>query len=78
MKLLQFGSPRSTQKNSHSISNLLGTVATRWLDSDSVVTVNDCQKHSDNSAIGRSVTVLLAVITNTTITVQSPITMPSK
>ena len=34
-----------TQQNSFSISHLLGTVTTHWLDSDGVVTVVNCQQH---------------------------------
>ena len=37
----------STQQNSYSIGHLLGTVTTHLLDSDSVVTADNCQQHSD-------------------------------
>ena len=37
----------STQEISYSISHLLDTVITQWLDSDSVVTVDNCQQHGD-------------------------------
>ena len=50
-----------TQQNSISVSHLLDTVTTRWLDSDSVVTIANCQQHSDWAAIGSVVTVLPAV-----------------
>ena len=33
-----------TQENSYSISHLLGTVTTQWLDSDGVVTVDNCRR----------------------------------
>ena len=36
-----------TQQTSYSISNLRCTVTTWWLDSDSVVTIVNCQQHSD-------------------------------
>ena len=39
----------NTRQNSYSISHLLGTVTTQWLDSDSVVTIVNCQQHSDNT-----------------------------
>ena len=35
-----------TQQNSYSINHLLGAVTTQWLDSDGVVTVDNCQQHS--------------------------------
>ena len=38
---------RRTQQNSYFISHLLGTVTTKWLDSDGVVTVDKCRLHSD-------------------------------
>ena len=34
---------RDTQQNSYSVSHLLGTVTTLWLDSDYVVTVDNCR-----------------------------------
>ena len=37
----------NTQQNSYSISHLLGTVTTQWLDSDGIVTVDNCRQHSD-------------------------------
>ena len=52
---------RNTQQNSYSISNLLDTVTTMWLDSDSVVTVDNCRQSGDCAAIGSEVTVLPAV-----------------
>ena len=36
-----------TQQNSYSISHLLGTVTTQWLDGDSVVKVVNCRQHCD-------------------------------
>ena len=36
-----------TQQNSYSISHLLATATTQWLDSDSVVTVDNCRQHGD-------------------------------
>ena len=61
-----------TQQNSYSISHLLGTVTTQWLDSDSVVTVDNCQQHGDWAASGSVVTVLLAVNNGDyTVTIQS-------
>ena len=36
-----------TQQNSYSISHLLGTVTTQWLDSNGVVTVVNCRQHGD-------------------------------
>ena len=39
----------STQQNSYSISQIRDTVPTRWLDSDSIVTVDNCRQHSDNT-----------------------------
>ena len=61
-----------TQQNSYSISHLLGTVTTKWLDSDSVVTVVNCWQHGDYTAIGSLLTVLLAVVNGDyTVTVQS-------
>ena len=33
------------QQNSYSISHLLDTVTTQWLDSDSVVTIANCRQH---------------------------------
>ena len=38
------------QQNSYSISHLLGTVTTRWLESDSVVTVANYRQHADRAA----------------------------
>ena len=40
---------RHTQQNSHSISHLVGTVTTRWLESDGVVTIANYQQHGDLS-----------------------------
>ena len=37
----------TSQQNSYSISYLLGTVTTQWLDSDSVVPVDNCRQHGD-------------------------------
>ena len=37
-----------TQQNSYSISHLLGTVTTQWLDSDGVVSVVNCRQHGDH------------------------------
>ena len=36
-----------TQQNYYSISHLLGTVTTQWLDRDDVVIVDNCQQHSE-------------------------------
>ena len=61
-----------TQENSYSISHLLATVTTQWLEGDGVVTVHNCQQHGDYTAIGSSVTMLPAVVNyDYTITVQS-------
>ena len=49
---------RCTQQNSYSISHLLGTVITQWLDSDSIVTIDNCQQHSDWATNGCVATVL--------------------
>ena len=38
-----------TQQNSYSIGHLLGTVATQRLDSDGVVTVDNCRQHGDHA-----------------------------
>ena len=62
----------TTQQNSHSISHLLGSVTTLWLDSDYVVTVNNCRQSGDLAANGSVVTVLPAVDDGDyTVTVQS-------
>ena len=44
--LLRLHMPSHTQQNSYSISHLLGTVTRQWLDSDGIVTVDNCQQHS--------------------------------
>ena len=36
-----------TQQNSYSVSRLLGTMNAQWLDSDGVVTVDNCRHHGD-------------------------------
>ena len=36
-----------TQQNSYSNSHLLGTVTAQWLDSDGVVTVDNCRQQGD-------------------------------
>ena len=51
-----------TQQNSCSISLLLDTVTTQWLDKDSVITVVNYQQHGDYTAISSSVTVLPVII----------------
>ena len=64
----------NTQQNSYSISHLLDTVTTQWLDvdSDGVVTVHNCRQHGVYTAIDSSVTVLPAVVdSDYTITIQS-------
>ena len=65
----------TTEQNSYSISHLLGTVTTPSLDSDGVVTVVNCQQHSDYgdyTAIGSLVTVLPADVNGDyTVIVQS-------
>ena len=72
MEKTLYPSPLITQENSYSISHLLATVTTQWLDGDSVVTVHICKQHSDYTAIGSSVTMLLAVVNGDyTVTVQS-------
>ena len=61
-----------TQQNSYSISHLLATVTTKWLDGDGVVTVDNCRQHSDWAANGSVVTILPAVENGDyTVTVQS-------
>ena len=61
----------STQQISYSISHLLGTVTTLWLDSDRVVPVDDCRQSGDYTAVGSSVTALPAVINgHYTVTIQ--------
>ena len=65
------------QQNSYSISHLLETVTAWWQDSDSVVTVDNCQQHSNLScaANGSVFTVLLAVNNcDYSVTVLSPCT----
>ena len=52
---------KSTQENSYSISHLLGTVTTQWLESDSAVTVNNCQQPRDWATNDSVVTVLPAI-----------------
>ena len=37
----------SAEQNCYSISHLLGLVTTQWLDSDGVVTVDNCWQHGD-------------------------------
>ena len=61
----------TTQQNSYSISHLLGTVTTLWLDSDGVVTVDNCQQHGDYS--WSTVVTVLPTVNNgdQTITIQS-------
>ena len=55
-----------------SVSHLLDTLTTWWLDCDSVVTIDNCQKHSYYTAIGSLVTMLPATIKiDYTVTVQS-------
>ena len=61
------------QQNNFFLPDLLDTVAIQWLDSDSVVTVVNCLQRGVYTAIGSSVTMLLAVIKGDyTVTVQSP------
>ena len=62
-----------TQWTTYSISHLLCTVTTWWLDSDSEVTFADCQQNSDRAASGSGVT-MLPVFSNGdyTVTVPSP------
>ena len=60
-----------TQQSSYSVGHLLGTVTTRWLDSDRVVTVVNCQKHGDYT-VDQVVTMLMVVSkSDYTVTVQS-------
>ena len=40
-----------TQQKSYSISHLLGTVTTQCLESDGVVTIVNCQQHSDYTVV---------------------------
>ena len=40
----------ATQQNSYSISHLLDTVTTHWLDSDCAVTAVNCRQHGDYTA----------------------------
>ena len=62
----------NTLENSYSISHLLGTVTTQWLDSDGVVTVDNCQQHGDWAANGSLITVPPAANNGDyTVTVQS-------
>ena len=66
------GAGHHTQQNSYSISHLLGTVTTLWLDSDCVVTIDNCRRHGEYTAICSSVSVLPAVFNSQyTVTVQS-------
>ena len=61
-----------TQQNSYSISHLIGTITTLWLDSDCVMTTGNCRQHGDLAAIGSVVTVLPAVVNSSyTVTIQS-------
>ena len=39
-----------SQQNSYSIGHLLVTVTTQWPDTDSIVTTDNCQQHSDYAA----------------------------
>ena len=50
---------KDTQQNSYSISHLLGTVTTLWLEGDCVVTADNCRQSSEHTAIGSSVTAVL-------------------
>ena len=59
---------KTTQLNSYSISHLIDTVTTWWLDSDSEVTLANCWQHSDWVANGSVVTVL-PVVNNSDYTV---------
>ena len=64
-------SKSSNLANSYSISHLLATVTTQWLDGEGVVTVHNCRQHSDYTASGSVVTVLPAVMNcDYTITIQ--------
>ena len=68
------GSLIFTLQNSYSINPQYDTVTTPWLDSDGVVTIVNCQQHSDyfTQLINCVFTVLLAVVKGDyTITVQS-------
>ena len=47
LSLLQHCVHIHTQQNSYSISHLLGTVTTQWLNSNCVVTIVNCGQHSD-------------------------------
>ena len=61
-----------TQQKSYSISHLLGTVTTLRLDSDCVVSVDNCRQIGDRAANGSVVTMLPAVVnSHYTVTVQS-------
>ena len=63
----------NSQQNSYSISHLLDIVTTRWLDSDSEGTVDNCRQHCDYTPIGSLVAVLPAVINGDyAVTLQSP------
>ena len=66
-----------TQQNSFSISHLLGTVITLWLDSDGVVTVDNCWQHRDYT-VQQCVVTLLPAVNNSNYTGHGPVNMPRR
>ena len=71
MNLAYDGMGIITQQNSYFLNHVLDTVTTWWLDSDSVVTVANCQQHDDQATNGSVVTMLPAVNNSDIVTVQS-------
>ena len=63
-----------SQQNSYFISQLLGSVTTRWLGSDSAVTLGNCRQQGDCAANASVVSPCYRQLTAVTIlfTVQSP------
>ena len=59
-----------TQQNSYSLSHLIGTVTTQWLDSDHVVTAVNCQQHR-NFTVDQLFSHSAAINSDYTVTVQS-------
>ena len=69
----------STQHISYSICHLLGTVTTLGLDSDCIVTVENCWQHGDYIGIGSSVNVLhLSTVTTLSLSSHSVVTVSSR
>ena len=67
-----------TQQKSYSISHLLDTVTTLWLDSDGVVTVINCQQHGDYTVVQLCSHRLLTTVTTLPLSSHCVVTVLSR